>query len=95
MAKITKTNIKYLLIVLVVILSLSLGGCTESSESASFFRGDDFSETRSYEDTGDLDCSDFSYQEDAQSFFESQGGPGDDFHNLDRDGDGEACETLP
>ena len=41
----------------------------------------------------DLDCSDFATQEAAQGFFE-QAGPGDP-HNLDGDGDGIACETLP
>lgn len=45
--------------------------------------------------TGDYDCPDFSTQEEAQEFFESEGGPYDDPHNLDRDGDGVACESLP
>lgn len=58
-------------------------------------RTDDPSTTRSYEEYGDRDCSDFSTQQEAQEFFESEGGPYDDFHNLDRDGDGEACESLP
>ncbi len=44
--------------------------------------------------SGDYDCPDFSTQEEAQDFFESQGGPSDDPYNLDRDGDGVACETL-
>lgn len=39
------------------------------------------------------DCSDFETQPAAQQFFESQQ-PGDP-HNLDEDGDGEACEDLP
>nr|BDD48390.1 hypothetical protein 3 [Thermoactinomycetaceae bacterium] len=42
---------------------------------------------------GDKDCGDFSTQNSAQSFFESQG-PGDP-HGLDRDGDGVVCESLP
>jgi len=41
----------------------------------------------------DRDCSDFSTQPEAQRFFE-QNQPGDP-HNLDGDGDGEACESLP
>lgn len=45
--------------------------------------------------SGDYDCSDFSAQDEAQEFFESEGGPNDDPHNLDRDGDGVACEALP
>jgi len=44
---------------------------------------------------GDRDCSDFSTQRDAQAFFESNGGPTNDFHGLDRDKDGVVCETLP
>lgn len=44
---------------------------------------------------GDRDCSDFSTQKDAQIFFESEGGPATDYHNLDSDGDGRACESLP
>jgi len=43
----------------------------------------------------DRDCSDFATQKEAQIFFESKGGPKSDVHNLDRDRDGVACETLP
>jgi endonuclease YncB( thermonuclease family) len=41
----------------------------------------------------DKDCSDFDTQPEAQRFFESRQ-PGDP-HNLDGDGDGQACESLP
>jgi endonuclease YncB( thermonuclease family) len=41
----------------------------------------------------DRDCSDFSTQREAQTFYESAG-PGDP-HRLDADGDGKACESLP
>lgn len=44
---------------------------------------------------GDKDCSDFATQEEAQRFYESQGGPAKDPHGLDRDKDGIACESLP
>jgi Excalibur calcium-binding domain len=40
----------------------------------------------------DLDCSDFSYQEDAQAVLAS--GPADP-HRLDDSADGVACESLP
>ena len=40
----------------------------------------------------DLDCSDFSTQADAQSYFLSLGGPSSDPDRLDGDGDGVACE---
>ncbi len=43
----------------------------------------------------DRNCSDFGTWSEAQAFFESQGGPSSDPHQLDRDGDGIACQTLP
>lgn len=43
----------------------------------------------------DLDCRDFDTQEQAQEFFESRGGPDEDPHRLDEEGDGRACESLP
>ena len=45
--------------------------------------------------SSDRDCSDFTTHAQAQAFFESEGGPATDFHGLDRDKDGLACETLP
>jgi hypothetical protein len=42
--------------------------------------------------SGDLNCNDFRYQQDAQEFFNSKKG---DPHNLDYDNDGIACEHLP
>ncbi|MDP3093607.1 MAG: excalibur calcium-binding domain-containing protein [bacterium] len=44
---------------------------------------------------GDYDCSDFSTQEEAQAFFIKNGGPNKDYHNLDKNKDGVACESLP
>ncbi len=67
---------------------------SESSGIDAFDRPDDPETERSYEDTGDMDCSDFSSQSEAQDFFESEGGPDEDYHNLDRDGDGYVCESL-
>jgi Excalibur calcium-binding domain len=43
----------------------------------------------------DRDCGDFGSQAEAQQFFESQGGPSSDPHDLDRERDGIACESLP
>ncbi|GIW61311.1 MAG: hypothetical protein KatS3mg089_0163 [Patescibacteria group bacterium] len=43
----------------------------------------------------DKDCSDFATHAEAQDFFLSQGGPTNDPHRLDSDGDGIACESLP
>ncbi|MBI5152858.1 MAG: excalibur calcium-binding domain-containing protein [Parcubacteria group bacterium] len=42
----------------------------------------------------DYDCSDFRTQREAQTFFESNGGPSSDPHNLDGDKDGKVCESL-
>lgn len=43
---------------------------------------------------GDLDCADFSSQEEAQAYFEAGGGsPAYNFNNLDADHDGYACEN--
>lgn len=67
----------------------------DNSSEGSYERTDDYSTERSYSTYGDYDCSDFDYQEEAQEFFESEGGPDEDYHNLDRDGDGVVCETLP
>jgi hypothetical protein len=35
---------------------------------------------------------DFDTQEDAQLIYEANGGPDEDLHDLDRDGNGLACE---
>ena len=43
----------------------------------------------------DRDCSDFTTQTEAQAFFVAAGGPTNDPHRLDRDGDGVVCESLP
>ena len=42
----------------------------------------------------DVDCSDFDTQPEAQAFFEAND-PENDPHQLDADGDGIACESLP
>lgn len=66
----------------------------EPQSDIDYQRTDDYTTERSYDTTGDYDCSDFDTQEEAQEFFESEG-VDEDPHNLDRDGDGVACETLP
>ena len=40
----------------------------------------------------DRDCADFASSREAQQFFLASGGPARDPHDLDRDGDGYACE---
>ena len=43
----------------------------------------------------DRDCSDFDTWAEAQAFYKAAGGPDSDPHNLDSNGDGIACESLP
>ena len=43
----------------------------------------------------DRNCSDFDTWQDAQAFYKAAGGPDSDPHNLDNNGDGIACESLP
>lgn len=44
----------------------------------------------------DKTCADFTYQEDAQEYYDDGGGrPTSDYFGMDQDGDGIACETLP
>jgi len=40
-------------------------------------------------------CDDFKTQEEAQNMFLICGGPETDIHQLDNDGDGVVCESLP
>jgi len=70
---------------------------SSTSSNTPYTRTDDPTVTRDYLSDGsvDKDCSDFRTQREAQVFFEANGGPFSDPHNLDRDGDGEVCETLP
>jgi hypothetical protein len=43
----------------------------------------------------DHNCGDFETQEEAQLFYEANGGPDEDPHDLDRDNDGMACDWNP
>ncbi len=53
----------------------------------------DYSETLCSYNT--YNCDDFSTHSEAQALYESCGGVSNDVHQLDRDKDGSACETLP
>src|SRR3990167_179739 len=74
--------------------ALLLGGDEPSpfraESESSYERFDNPIEERAYLENSevDYDCPDFGSQEEAQEFFEEQGGPSKDPHNLDRDGDG-------
>ena len=43
----------------------------------------------------DRDCSDFATRHQANVFYRAAGGPADDRHALDDDGDGVPCESIP
>ncbi len=43
----------------------------------------------------DRDCSDFDTYQEALDFYLAAGGPASDPHNLDSDGDGQPCSSLP
>lgn len=73
---------------------LNSGSSSDSGVPSSYDRNDNPFTERSFSEHGDYDCSDFSTWRKAQDFFESEGGPDKDYHNLDRDGDGVACESL-
>ena len=77
-------------IVLILVAGM-LSGC---SVNDFYYSSDDSSNTRSYEKGKDYDCPDFATREEVQKFFEDNGGPSNDFHTLDIDGDGEACESF-
>jgi Excalibur calcium-binding domain len=63
----------------------------KSNETSSYYEEDE----NPYSETSiDHNCSDFDTQEDAQLFFEANG-PDEDPHDLDRDGDGKACDWNP
>jgi len=45
--------------------------------------------------TDEYNCTDFTTQPEAQTFFKNAGGPTTDTNGLDGDNDGIACESLP
>ncbi len=68
-----------------------LDGCSEGDGSESLTPDDG-----GFDPAGpDRNCSDFDTWREAQDFFEAAGGPDEDPHRLDINGDGVACESLP
>lgn len=53
-----------------------------------------FGPSATYAVSNDKNCSDFGTWEEAQRFYEENGGPAQDPHDLDRDSDGIACDNL-
>jgi hypothetical protein len=79
------------IIVIVSVFGFVFIGNTGDSESVnSNATGNPYSFT-----SIDHDCSDFDTQEDAQMFFEANGGLDEDPHDLDRDNDGMAYDWNP
>ena len=87
-----KENWVWVWILVMIIIGIWL---YSGDSSGTYLQDDDFSTERSFEEFGDRDCGDFSTHREAQRFFISEGGPSNDYHGLDRDGDGVACESLP
>ena len=86
-----------MLAVVIGVMSLSGDDKNSGQNTMQFLdsaRDNDYSTERSYEEFGDRDCGDFSSQAEAQRFFEDEGGPSSDYHGLDRDKDGIACESI-
>jgi hypothetical protein len=67
-----------------------------TQEDSSYEEEEEVSTDNPYTATDiDHDCPDFATQEDAQLFYIANGGSEDDPHDLDRDGDGMACDWNP
>ena len=77
----TKTRFATLAVLASVLLLSGVGAASAQTPQA----------TASQPEPG---CYDFNSQEEAQEFYEEEGGPRTDPHNLDSDGDGVACEGL-
>ncbi len=104
----TRKILKGIMGTVIGILLLALGLQTTSNDwdINKLLSGESLSESKvQYNDAGVMligkcspdkyNCSDFRYQEDAQTVYDKCGGEGSDVHALDRDKDGMACESLP
>ena len=78
-------------VIFILLVAFLLSGCESTTPTSSSLYDSNYSEERA-PDTGDLDCSDFSTQEEAQDVLDSAYG---DPHGLDHDFDDVACESLP
>lgn len=90
------SNIQKIIGIIVGGAVIALGVYFLNKSGNSDTRDTDYSTTRTNLSNGeaDKDCSDFKTQYEAQAFFEANGGPDSDPHNLDRDKDGKVCENL-
>lgn len=75
--------------------AIEIGLCTLVAGCATIRHHTKTQQPQSYICTYDAyNCSDFSGHHQALSVYESCGGLYNDIHNLDRDKDGDPCETL-
>lgn len=78
--------------------SVEDGGLTEDGaapEGTAAQAGDEAAPEAMAAQAGDRDCGDFDSQQEAQDFFDENGGsPDNNVDRLDADGDGEACEDF-
>ncbi len=68
--------------------------CCNEDDYTCEIRDKELSKEKSFSNYNDKNCDDFSSQAQAQTFFRDNGGPSNDPHGLDRDGDGVVCESL-
>lgn len=85
-------------VILAILAFLFFGGGTNNNQNQVPLPFQQEKTTENPKDTRtskDKDCEDFDTQQEAQVFFEKEGGPQSDPHDLDRDKDGVVCESLP
>ena len=82
---------KVMLLFSVVIFAAVLSGCTSDNTNTDNVSDDSLGCSCS---SNIYNCGDFSSHREAQECYESCGGVDNDIHELDRDLDGSACETL-
>lgn len=84
-------------LVIGLIIALGIGGSVwwfASRDNQPPATTDTGTRTNTGVDNIDYDCADFGSHQEAQDYFESQGGsPSNNVDRLDRDGDGLACEA--
>ena len=79
---------KKILLILLVFSLLVFTGCGSPT-------GDTVKENQYICDDNAYNCANFNTHAEAQRVYELCGGVSNDIHDLDRDKDGLACETLP
>lgn len=85
--------------ILALLMALLVVGCTAKSNYENSDTGLDLSALKSSSkytcSYNAYNCDDFRTHAEAMAVYEACGGVSNDVHQLDRDKDGSACETLP